>query len=105
MPEIKWRDLFSSQPSPGPQHFAWKEAPPPAPSLYDVLEVSPRASAEVIKAAYRALIEKYHPDKHPESLRLRAEERARQLNAAYAVLGNPQRRSEYDRANGIAGRN
>jgi DnaJ-class molecular chaperone len=104
MPEIKWRDLFSSQPSPRPQHFAWKEAPP-APSLYDVLEVSSRASAEVIKAAYRALIEKYHPDKHPESLRLRAEEKARQLNAAYAVLGNPQKRSEYDRAHGIAGRN
>lgn len=105
MPEIKWRDLFSSQPSTGSQHFCWKEAPPSAPSLYDVLEVSPRASAEVIKAAYRALMEKYHPDKHSESSRLWAEEKSRQMNAAYAVLGNPQKRSEYDRANGLAGRN
>jgi DnaJ-class molecular chaperone len=50
-------------------------------------------------------MEKYHPDKHAEHLRRWAEEMSRQLNAAYAVLGNPLKRSEYDRANGIAGKN
>jgi DnaJ-class molecular chaperone len=104
MPEIKWRDLISSQPEAERQRFCWNETPAP-PSLYEVLQVSPKASAEVIKAAYRALIEKYHPDKHAEHIRRWAEEMSRQLNAAYAVLGNPQKRSEYDRANGIAGRN
>lgn len=104
MPEIKWRDLTSSQSKTEPQRFRWNEAPA-APNLYEVLQVSPKAGAEVIKAAYRALMEKYHPDKHAEHLRHWAEEMSRQLNAAYAVLGNPLNRSEYDRANGIAGRN
>ena len=104
MPEIKWRDLTSSQSKAEPQRFRWNEAAA-APNLYEVLQISPKAGPEVIKAAYRALMEKYHPDKHPEHLRRWAEEMSRQLNAAYAVLGSPLKRSEYDRTNGIAGRN
>lgn len=99
MSEIKWRELNPSQSTP-----VWREMTP-AWSAYDILQVSPKASPEVIKAAYRALIGKYHPDKHTEQLRQWAEEVARHLNAAYAVIGNPQKRSEYDRNNGILGRN
>jgi DnaJ-class molecular chaperone len=104
MSEIKWRDLPSTPSNAAPQRPRWRELPRSL-SLYDVLQVSPKASPEVIKAAYRALMEKYHPDKHGEPLRQWAEEVSRQLNAAYAVLGNPQKRSDYDRNNGIAGRN
>jgi len=99
MPEIKWRDLNPTH-SKKPQAFSWTEVRTQR-TLYDILEVSPQASAEVIRAAYRALMEKYHPDKHHESRRAWAEEISRELNAAYAILSNSQKRSEYDYANGI----
>ena len=62
-------------------------------SLYEVLQVSPRASSDVIQAAYRALARRYHPDLScsPETASL-----MQQLNAAYAVLGDANRRAEYD---------
>jgi hypothetical protein len=61
--------------------------------LYELLEVSPHASADVIQAAYRILARNYHPDVNagPE-----AEVRIRQLNAAYRVLSNAQDRARYD---------
>lgn len=67
-------------------------------TLYDLLEVSPNASPEVIKAAYRQLALKYHPDQQPDArARQQAEERMKQINAAYDVLSDPVRRAEYDR--------
>lgn len=104
MPEIKWRELSSAQHK-GPHQPDSRTQPPRVASLYDVLEVSPQASLEVIKAAYRVLIGKYHPDRQADHLRRWAEEISCQLNAAYAIVGNPQRRIEYDRKNSIAGRN
>jgi molecular chaperone DnaJ len=66
--------------------------------LYDLLEVSPNASPEVVKAAYRQLALKYHPDKQPDArARQQAEERMKAINAAYDVLSDPVRRAEYDR--------
>lgn len=61
---------------------------------YDKLKVARGAPAEVIKAAYRALSQRYHPDRNPipEAGRVMHE-----LNEAYAVLGDPQRRDAYDR--------
>ena len=58
----------------------------PRQSPYDVLQVSPDASAEVIQAAYRVLARAYHPDLNtsPE-----AERKMQQLNAAYAALLHP----------------
>ena len=100
MPEIKWRDLSFRDYSSQAQTCGWTEVPS-QPNLYELLEVSPAASPEVIRAAYRALMEKYHPDKHPEHRRAWAEEITRQLNQAYAVLSNPQKRRAYDYANGI----
>lgn len=76
--------------------------PPHKATLYDVLEVSPYASPEVIKAAYRQLALKYHPDRQPSAqARTHAEERMKQINAAYAILSDPVRRREYDRQIGI----
>jgi DnaJ-class molecular chaperone len=88
-------------------HYSYQhvdEPPPPPPpqprreTLYDVLKVSPNASPEVIKAAYRQLALKYHPDKQPDArARQQAEERMKAINAAYDVLSDPVRRAQYDR--------
>ncbi|MDW8289799.1 MAG: DnaJ domain-containing protein, partial [Armatimonadota bacterium] len=80
------------------------EPPRPRHTLYDLLEVSPNASPEVIKAAYRQLAMKYHPDKQPDArARQQAEERMKQINAAYDILSDPVRRAQYDREIGLSG--
>jgi curved DNA-binding protein CbpA len=61
---------------------------------YKVLGVDPHAAEEVIRGAYRALVSKYHPDKNPGDRH--AELKLKQLNAAFAVLGNQQKRKQYD---------
>jgi hypothetical protein len=61
--------------------------------LYEVLEVSPRASQRVIQAAYRVLAQNSHPDVNSTE---EAGTRIRQLNAAYHVLGNTESRARYD---------
>jgi curved DNA-binding protein CbpA len=62
-------------------------------TLYDLLEVSPRASGEVIRAAYHVLAQNWHPDvsSHPDAVH-----RMSELNAAYAVLSDSARRADYD---------
>ena len=66
-------------------------APESATDYYEVLEVSPGASPEVIEAAYRGLSRKYGEDPSPE-----VRERRRYLDEAYAVIGNRERRAAYD---------
>jgi hypothetical protein len=61
--------------------------------LYELLEISPRASQDVIQAAYRVLARNYHPDVNATAA---AAVRMRQLNAAYNVLSDPQDRARYD---------
>ncbi len=61
---------------------------------YDVLNVSPSAEPEVIEAAYRALMKKYHPDKVAGEARPKLS--AAEINAAFAVLRDPRGRSDYD---------
>ena len=63
-------------------------------TLYDALEVSPHASALVIKAAYRCLAQFNHPDKNAGAAA--ASERLAQINHAYAVLSDPDKRRRYD---------
>ena len=63
---------------------------------YETLEVSPEASPDVIKGVYRVLIEKYHPDKHPETRRLWAEEMTKSINEAFSVLSDERKRKEYN---------
>jgi predicted Zn-dependent protease with MMP-like domain len=71
-----------------------------------VLGVSPFASREQIRAAYRRRIKLWHPDRYagkPRSLQIRAEQRARRLTAAWAVLGDPAKRQAYDERRGFVG--
>lgn len=61
---------------------------------YDNLKVARNAPIEVIRAAYRSLSQKYHPDRNPndaESARIMA-----LINGSYEVLSNPEKRSEHD---------
>ena len=61
---------------------------------YRVLGVSDTASAKEIKSAYRKLSRQYHPDANEGDAA--AEERFKEVSAAYDVVGNEERRKEYD---------
>ena len=63
--------------------------------LYQVLGVSKTATQDEIKKAYRKQAHKYHPDKNPGDSA--AETKFKEANNAYEVLGDPQKRSNYDR--------
>ena len=60
------------------------------PDYYEILQIHPRAEAEVIRAAYRILARKYHPDHGGDARRMIA------INDAWDVLGDPARRAAYD---------
>lgn len=64
-------------------------------SYYDILGVLPTAPKEVIKAAYRTLISIYHPDKY-DGDKSYAHQRTAEINQAYDVLSDPEKRSSYD---------
>lgn len=61
---------------------------------YELLEVHPKASAEVIRAAYKSLMQRHHPDKNPGNAAVA--ERAARVVQAYEVLSDPARRAAYD---------
>ena len=62
---------------------------------YAILGVSREAGADELKKAYRKLALQYHPDKNPGDKA--AEEHFKEINEAYAVLSDPEKRSNYDR--------
>jgi DnaJ-class molecular chaperone len=72
---------------------------------YEVLGVSRAASKDDIKAAYRLLARKHHPDLHQGKARAQAEEAFKAINEAHAVLSDPDKRARYDQLgpNGRAG--
>jgi molecular chaperone DnaJ len=61
---------------------------------YEVLEVPKTASDEEIKSAFRKKAKQYHPDLHPDDKD--AEAKFKEVNEAYEVLSNPDKRSKYD---------
>lgn len=66
---------------------------------YEVLGVSKGASEEEVKKSYRKLAMKYHPDRVstlPDTEKKQAEERFKELQEAYAVLSDPQKKQMYD---------
>jgi hypothetical protein len=64
------------------------------PTYYDVLQVERDASPERVRAAYRKLAQKYHPDKMPDNAN--ASRAMAAINAAYEVLSDAHRRAEHD---------
>jgi len=68
-------------------------------NLYEVLDVSRTASPDEVRAAYRRAARAHHPDAHGDA----AADRMAAVNAAWHVLGNAQRRAEYDRTLRVPG--
>jgi DnaJ-class molecular chaperone len=67
-------------------------------TFYDVLYVTPSADRELLSVVYRHLAKRYHPDRHsaPD-----ADARMLELNEAYAVLSDPEKRARYDLQAGL----
>ena len=63
---------------------------------YEILEVSPKASKEIIERAYRVLIKKYHPDLYMDEEKIYAEQKIRDINEAYKILSDDFLREQYD---------
>jgi curved DNA-binding protein len=62
---------------------------------YQVLGVGKSATEKEIRSAFRRLAQQFHPDKNPGDKR--AEDKFKEINEAYEVLGDPQKRAKYDR--------
>lgn len=68
-------------------------------NLYDILGVSSNASEDEIKKAYKKAAIKYHPDRQggkSDKEKQEAEEKFKEIGAAYAILSDPQKRQRYD---------
>ncbi len=61
---------------------------------YKILEVTPEATADEIKKSYRRLAMTYHPDRNPGNAE--AEEKFKEINEAYDVLSNAEKRQKFD---------
>ena len=62
---------------------------------YKILGVDRKASQEEIKKAHRKLVRQHHPDRNPGDAS--AEEKFKEVQAAYDLIGDPEKRKQYDR--------
>jgi molecular chaperone DnaJ len=62
---------------------------------YDVLGIERGASGDEVKSAFRRLAQRFHPDKNPGDDR--AQQKFKEINAAYQILGDPEKRAMFDR--------
>jgi len=67
----------------------------PGKDYYQILGVGKSASADEIKKAFHRLAQQYHPDKNPGSKS--AEEKFKEINGAYQILSDPDKKQQYDR--------
>lgn len=65
-------------------------------NYYEILEVSHNASQEIIEKAYKTLAKKYHPDLQEDTNKKEAEQKMKEINEAYDIISNPEKRSSYD---------
>ena len=65
-------------------------------NYYEILEVNPKASKEVIEKAYKVLAKKYHPDLYIGEKKQYAERKIKEINAAYNILSDEFLREQYD---------
>src|ERR1700728_2189480 len=68
------------------------------PDYYKTLGVDKKATPEEIKKAYRKLARQYHPDRNPDDKQ--AEARFKEISQAHDVLGDPDKRKQYDTGTG-----
>lgn len=61
---------------------------------YDILGIDKDATPETVRQTYKKLAIQYHPDRNPDNTT--AQDRMAEINEAYAVLSNPEKRREYD---------
>ncbi len=72
--------------------------------LYEILGVSPEASAEELRAAFRRQAREFHPDRYRGEARIRAEQRFQRVTEAYNTLSDEAQRSRYDASRGSVAR-
>lgn len=65
-------------------------------NYYDILQINQNASPEIIEKAYKTLAKKYHPDLQEENNKREAEEILKEINEAYEILSNPDKKALYD---------
>lgn len=65
-------------------------------NYYEILEVNPKASKEVIEKAYKVLAKKYHPDRYTGEKQRYAERKIKEINEAYHVLSDQFLKDQYD---------
>ncbi|MCL1976456.1 MAG: DnaJ domain-containing protein [Firmicutes bacterium] len=64
-------------------------------NYYEILGIKKDAKEAEVKSAYRKLVKQYHPDANPDNTE--AEEKIKEINEAFAVLSDAQKRAEYDK--------
>lgn len=64
---------------------------------YKILQISPDAEDEVIKAAYKSLAKKYHPDTQQGTL---DDDRMKEINWAFDILSDPEKKRQWDKEHG-----